>query len=200
MDPITFSIVATSVVAMAALAAWKRSQQEEWEQTHPAGTAPVNKQGGAAYLVRTGRFVRGLDMNRRTRANEITPHWGVDVAAPIGTPVYAVRSGTVVFAGAQNGYGNAVSISHDDGSTSSHYGHLDSQAVSEGQEVRAGDHIGNVGTTTAGPSGIPPFTIGPHLHMEVHPRTRPAFGRTTRRSDPVVWLRNQGTELFGSRW
>ena len=85
-------------------------------------------------------------------------HYGLDIAAPSGTPIAAARSGTVIRAGWQSGYGNAVEISHG-GGVSTHYGHLSSIAVSEGQQVNQGEMIGRVGSTGN--------STGPHLDFEV---------------------------------
>lgn len=85
-------------------------------------------------------------------------HPGVDLAAPIGTSVYAANSGTVIFAGRNNwGYGNAIVISH--GPFATLYGHLNSVNVSCGQTVGTGQIIGTVGNTGN--------SSGPHLHFEI---------------------------------
>ena len=56
------------------------------------------------------------------------PHWGVDYAAPTGTPVWAVARGTVIFAGWQGGFGRLIKIRHQNGYVSS-YGHLSRYAA-----------------------------------------------------------------------
>ena len=85
-------------------------------------------------------------------------HPGVDMAGPQGTPIRACRAGTVVVAGWQGGYGNAVVINHA-GNMATLYGHQSQIAVLEGQHVDAGQIIGYVGTTG--------YSTGPHLHFEV---------------------------------
>ena len=162
----------------------------------------TNTQGYAEYLMERGNFTRGLDMNRRTQAGEIVPHWGIDVGAPIGTPVYAVKGGRVSYAGVTNGYGNNVQIAHDDGRESTLYGHLSSILVREGQIVLPGYHIGNVGRTCQNRDGSSPAwcaSMSPHLHMEVHPYPTPRLGRTPRRLDPVNWLAQKGIQLAQRR-
>ncbi|MBI5957317.1 MAG: M23 family metallopeptidase, partial [Chloroflexi bacterium] len=85
-------------------------------------------------------------------------HQGVDLAADIGTPVYASGGGTVVFAGSNGtGYGNLVVIAH--GSAFSMYGHLNNVSVRCGQQVSAGAAIGASGNTGN--------STGPHLHFEI---------------------------------
>ncbi len=90
-------------------------------------------------------------------------HRGVDLAAPIGTPVYAARSGVVTVArNEEKGMGNYVVISHL-GQMTTLYGHLSRITVRAGQYVRQGDRIGLVGKT--GNANSPAMT--PHLHFEV---------------------------------
>jgi len=86
------------------------------------------------------------------------PHMGVDFAAPIGTPVRAVASGIVTFAGYAHGYGNQVGIEHQSPYASS-YSHLKriASGLRIGAEVRKGQVIGYVGR-----SGL---ATGPHLHF-----------------------------------
>jgi murein DD-endopeptidase MepM/ murein hydrolase activator NlpD len=85
-------------------------------------------------------------------------HPGDDLQATYGTPIHACRSGQVVIAGWQGGYGNAVVIDHG-GGMATLYGHQSRLAVTAGQEVNAGDVIGYVGSTG--------YSTGPHLHFEV---------------------------------
>ena len=74
-------------------------------------------------------------------------HRGVDIGAPYGTDVYAGASGTVIFAGWDNGgLGNAVMILHPDGYTTV-YAHNSEIFVSAGQEVNQGECIAAVGET-----------------------------------------------------
>ncbi|HEY9736567.1 MAG TPA: peptidoglycan DD-metalloendopeptidase family protein [Trichocoleus sp.] len=87
-------------------------------------------------------------------------HRGVDIAGPVGTPIYAAASGTVVRAGWNSGgYGNLVDIRHADGSMT-RYGHNSRLLVRAGQEVRQGQQIAEMGSTG--------YSTGPHLHFEVH--------------------------------
>jgi murein DD-endopeptidase MepM/ murein hydrolase activator NlpD len=85
-------------------------------------------------------------------------HQGIDLSAPMGTPVSAANGGRVIFAGGNTwGYGNAVVISS--GPFATLYGHLSSVNVGCGQDVGTGQIIGAVGST-----GI---SSGPHLHFEI---------------------------------
>jgi murein DD-endopeptidase MepM/ murein hydrolase activator NlpD len=85
-------------------------------------------------------------------------HPGVDLGAPAGTPVRAVKDGVVRYAGARGGYGNCVIIDHGDG-TETRYAHCDTLGVAAGAAVRAGDDIATVGSTG--------LSTGPHLHFEL---------------------------------
>lgn len=85
-------------------------------------------------------------------------HTGVDLAAPVGTPVRAANGGTVIFAGWNNyGYGYAVVLAH--GPYTTVYGHLSAIYAGCRQWVDPGTVIGAVGT-----SGN---SSGPHLHFEI---------------------------------
>ena len=96
--------------------------------------------------------------NSPFRQQGVDFHRGIDIAAPIGTPVYAPAKGVVAFAGVQGGYGNVIFVKHR-GGLSTRYGHLDKILVKEGQKVERGDIIGHVGNTGR--------STGPHLHYEV---------------------------------
>ncbi|WP_254812299.1 M23 family metallopeptidase [Streptomyces cavourensis] len=108
-------------------------------------------------------------------------HSGQDFAVPIGTPVSAVHTGTVVKAGPNGGgdgpaYGNAVVIKHANGKYSQ-YAHLSKINVKIGQKVKTGQKIalsGNTGNSS-----------GPHLHFEI--RTTPNYGSAL---NPAAFLRS----------
>lgn len=85
-------------------------------------------------------------------------HPAVDIAAPIGTPVFAPAEGIVTQVGENQRYGKYLEINHT-GGYSTFYGHLDQVLVIEGWQVNQGDLIAKVGNT-----GI---STGPHLHFEV---------------------------------
>lgn len=85
-------------------------------------------------------------------------HPGIDIRAPIGTPVVAAGAGRVVFAGTMSGYGTLLVVDHGEG-VSTLYGHLSATYVAEGRAVRRGEVIGAVGRSGR--------TTGAHLHYEV---------------------------------
>ncbi|MFJ9563685.1 M23 family metallopeptidase [Streptomyces fuscichromogenes] len=104
-------------------------------------------------------------------------HTGLDFAAPTGTLIKAVHSGTVTEAGWAGSYGYRTIITLDDG-TELWFCHQSSIGVKVGQKVSTGDVIGRVGATGN--------VTGPHLHLEVHP------GGQATAIDPMTWLRGKG--------
>ncbi|HEA19713.1 MAG TPA: M23 family metallopeptidase [Pricia antarctica] len=86
-------------------------------------------------------------------------HFGVDLAAPKGTPIYATAAGRVIrIENSPKGHGLHIVISHSHGFQTL-YGHMESVSVTEGEAIGAHDFIGTVGST-----GI---STGPHLHYEI---------------------------------
>jgi murein DD-endopeptidase MepM/ murein hydrolase activator NlpD len=85
-------------------------------------------------------------------------HTGLDVANKVGTPLYAVESGTVEFAGWSNGYGYNVVINHG-GGKKTRYAHASKLFVKVGDEVSRGENIAAMGSTG--------WSTGPHIHFEV---------------------------------
>ena|GEM_PF-443504 len=85
-------------------------------------------------------------------------HTGLDMGGNYGDPIYATNDGTVIVAGVQGGYGNAIVVDHGEG-LSSLYAHQQSFEVGVGTEVTRGQIIGYVGSTG--------MSTGPHLHFEM---------------------------------
>jgi murein DD-endopeptidase MepM/ murein hydrolase activator NlpD len=110
-----------------------------------------------------------------------TLHAGVDFAAPIGTPEYAVMDGVVLKAGPASGFGQAVYIQHANGDVTV-YGHMEKILVTTGQVVHAGDTIALLGAEGE--------ATGPHLHLEVH-----VGGLEGQKIDPLPWLRERGVQV-----
>ncbi|MFI9650155.1 M23 family metallopeptidase [Streptomyces sp. NPDC052040] len=103
-------------------------------------------------------------------------HTGLDFAAPTGTLIKAIHSGTVTQAGWAGAYGYRTVLTLDDG-TELWFCHQSSISVTAGQKVSTGDVIGRVGATGN--------VTGPHLHLEVHPDGGSAI-------DPMAWLQARG--------
>lgn len=153
-----------AVVAAAARATLERAKAEaaaaaagEWQPWMGGGGATtlpgVTLPGiGGFFLPAHGTFTSGFGSRWGTF------HAGIDIAAPIGTPIYAVANGTVIDAGPAEGFGLWVRIRHDDG-TITVYGHMYDFFVSRGERVPAGMQIARVGNRGD--------STGPHLHFEV---------------------------------
>ena len=101
-----------------------------------------------------GRFLAPRSGQRR--------HQGIDLAAPLNSPVRAVRSGRVVQVGFHRGLGRFIELEHQ-GGLRSLYAHLNAARVEVGARVKQGEIIGDVGKT--GNARHP--WISPHLHLEV---------------------------------
>jgi murein DD-endopeptidase MepM/ murein hydrolase activator NlpD len=103
-------------------------------------------------------------------------HRGIDVAAPVGTPVVASAPGIVTYSQFNDGgFGNLIEITHPDGSQTL-YAHNSRLLVREGQFVSQGQQIADMGSTGR--------STGPHTHFELHKAGQGAI-------DPVMWL-NRG--------
>lgn len=113
-------------------------------------------------------------------------HDGIDIAAPVGTPVHAAAAGRVIYAGRIRGYGNVVIVQHAD-HYATVYGHNSINKVHQGQNVLRGQVISKVGTTGR--------TTGPNLHFEVR--------RDNVASNPLRYLppldSSIGTQLAGGQ-
>jgi murein DD-endopeptidase MepM/ murein hydrolase activator NlpD len=94
------------------------------------------------------------------------PHYGVDYAAPIGTPVHSIADGKVVYTGRRGGAGKMIKVKHK-GSYTSSYLHLSGYAkgIKRGAKVRQGQTIGYVGSTG--------LSTGPHLDFRIYNAGRP---------------------------
>jgi murein DD-endopeptidase MepM/ murein hydrolase activator NlpD len=135
-----------------------------------------DKDGGPAYFSETGeamqkqflkaplsysRITSGFSYARFHPVTQSTgPHRAIDYAAPIGTPIMSVGDGTVMQASWNGGYGNFISVHHNDTYTTE-YAHLSSYArgIRRGIKVKQGEVIGYVGSTG--------WSTGPHLHYQI---------------------------------
>lgn len=113
-----------------------------------------------ALPVRGARLTSSFTPRRRHPVLRVVrPHWGVDLAAPAGTPVNASGDGVVLAAVRNPTYGLVVDVSHLDGAFITRYAHLSTIVVRAGQRVRRGEMVGRVGSTG--------LSAGDHLHYEV---------------------------------
>lgn len=122
----------------------------------PAEAAKPERSG---FLTPTrGTVSSDFGFRRDPLTGDVRFHKGTDLAAPAGMPIVAARHGTVVFSGQQGGFGNTIVIEHA-GGYRTRYAHLQSNRVSAGDYVQAGQLIGHVGRTGR--------ATGSHLHFEV---------------------------------
>ena len=107
-----------------------------------------------------------------------TSHQGIDVAGPIGTPIYAITDAVVEEAGPATGFGLWVVLRHTDG-TQSVYGHVNRMFVDKGERVKAGEKIAEIGNRG--------YSTGPHLHLEI-------WSADGTKINPTPWLRKRGID------
>lgn len=117
------------------------------QQVHPSGR-PIKSGWISSY------FGRRID----PFTGRPSFHPGIDFAGKMGSPVLAVASGVVVFAGRDHGYGNLVQIDHGNG-YATRYGHCEKILVKVGDKVRKNQKIALMGSTGR--------STGPHVHFEV---------------------------------
>src|SRR4030095_16762312 len=109
--------------------------------------------------VKTAEFTSGYGIRSDPFRGGAARHAGIDLAAPIGTPIYATADGIVSDPGYNNGgYGNLIKVDHGRG-IETRYGHLSAILVTAGQRVGRGQMIGRMGSTGR--------STGSHLHYEV---------------------------------
>jgi murein DD-endopeptidase MepM/ murein hydrolase activator NlpD len=109
--------------------------------------------------VRGTNFTSGYGIRSDPFKGRAAMHAGIDLAGPIGTPIYATADATVGRSEYNSGgYGNLVELEHGHG-IQTRYGHLSKSLVSAGQRVKRGDMIGLMGSTGR--------STGSHLHYEV---------------------------------
>lgn len=133
------------------LVAEKQAQKEEEEKSKYPNINGVLLAVTPVSGTITSRF--GVVSSIRSGA-----HTGTDIAAPTGTPIKAVASGTVTFSARSGSYGNLIKITHENG-VETWYGHCSKLYATVGQKVEAGEIIAAVGSTGN--------STGPHLHLEI---------------------------------
>lgn len=120
-----------------------------------------------------GHLTSGYGPRMSPYAGRIKMHEGLDVGAPIGTPIVAPADGVVTFSGPKPGFGNFVQIDHGYG-VETIFGHASTLSVKKGQKVSRGDRIATVGNTG--------YSTGPHVHYEVRVNGTPV--------DPLYYVLN----------
>ncbi|WP_069766200.1 M23 family metallopeptidase [Streptomyces sp. LUP47B] len=156
-----------------AAAAKKKAEEEAAKKAEAARLAELAKQ----YTLPTSSYTITGTFGQAGSLWSSGYHTGLDFAAPTGTLIKAIHSGTITEAGWAGSYGYRTILTLDDG-TELWFCHQSSINVSVGQKVGTGDVIGRVGATGN--------VTGAHLHLEVHP------GGSADGIDPMTWLRGKG--------
>ncbi|MFF0013035.1 M23 family metallopeptidase [Streptomyces sp. NPDC005374] len=156
-----------------ATAAKKKAEEEAAKKAETARLAELAKQ----FTLPTSSYTITGTFGQAGSLWSSGYHTGLDFAAPTGTLIKAIHSGTVTEAGWAGSYGYRTILTLDDG-TELWFCHQSSISVSVGQKVATGDVIGRVGATGN--------VTGAHLHLEVHP------GGAATGIDPMAWLRSKG--------
>lgn len=159
------------------MATWEAQAQRE------ARVAPRRGSDLIARIVdsKKARITSDYGMRVDPLSDGLGTHAGIDIAAPYGTPILAITSGTVTYAAYNGGNGFMVELSHADG-TRTRYCHASSLLVSKGREVQGGDRVALMGSTGR--------STGSHVHFEVRRNGIPvnphAYVRTLRTEDAVA--------------
>lgn len=106
-----------------------------------------------------GWLTSGFGIRKSPQGIGSKMHYGIDIAAPIGTPIAAPADGVVILSGVKGGYGKKIVLDHGYG-VSTVFAHASELFVNEGDQIKRGQLIAAVGSTGA--------STGPHLHYEVH--------------------------------
>jgi murein DD-endopeptidase MepM/ murein hydrolase activator NlpD len=133
---------------------WPMDGHDQWFEASGVG----ENRGTLAAPVSGGRVSSNYGARMHPILGYLRMHAGIDIAAPYGSPIYAVADGRVSFAGWHGGHGNYVKLEHS-GNLGTGYGHMSRIGVKVGQQIRRGQVIGYVGSTG--------LSTGPHLHYEL---------------------------------
>jgi len=144
-------------------------------------SVPISAFKGALPWPAHGRVRTTFGRHKHPRFETYTVHNGIEIEAPVDSPVAAVHDGTVAFAAPFLGYGLLVIVDHG-GKNHTLYAHLAEARVAPGQHVSAGETIGTVGASSLEGAG---------LYFEIRSQGRP--------QDPMEWLAPEGPRLESTR-
>ena len=155
-------------------------RRRELEARRRAGAASLSAEdAGSLDWPLEGDII--YEFGRDQRPNGTVIRWnGIGIAAPTGTPVRAVKAGTVAYAGPFEGYGPTVMLSHGDGFYTL-YLYLEEIGVVEGRQVSPGQVVGTVGGSDT--------PEGPHLEFQI--RAPEVANGNPLAQDPLQWLRSR---------
>ncbi|MGX8177903.1 murein hydrolase activator EnvC family protein [Exiguobacterium artemiae] len=141
---------------------------EEQAVAQSKTSASVAKASTKVLSQAKGKFIKpaagsiSQGMGAASGSNGYAYHNGIDLAGPVNSPIVASAGGTVIQASSGGPYGNHVYLSHSIGGKTftTVYAHMNSLTIKQGQQVKQGQQIGNLGSTGN--------STGPHLHFEIH--------------------------------
>ena len=172
------SCTAAGAFCLGTLPVLHRSQLDYYSQNEKYFRYPVALNSPVAALRRDGM---GKGYFGASRGGKRT-HEGVDLAIAPRMPVFAAKSGRVVFSGPGKGYGKYVEIAHPDG-RSTRYAHLSELCVQKSDWVSRGQVLGTSGKT----GNAADKRIRPHLHFEIRQQGKPL--------NPAAGLMNPGIQM-----
>jgi len=160
---------------------WKSMDKRSTGQLSIPSMTPVK-----SYRL-TSQYGYRSDPFKGRRAN----HQGLDMAGPVGTPIYATADGIVGRSQWLGGYGNYIEINHG-GEIQTRYGHMSKLLVNSNERVKRGQLIGLMGSTGR--------STGSHLHYEVRISGEPVNPLTFMQSDSYLLAmqeRGEAPEALG---
>lgn len=155
--------------------ATREAQRKEQSSNNPNHALLSNSKSSTfVWPVRGGKLSSPFGFRKHPIHGTVRKHEGIDISAPMGTPILAAARGEVIEARPASGYGYIIVIYHGNG-LSTLYAHMYAQTVKvrKGDTVSAGQVIAEVGSNG--------WSTGPHLHFEVHQNGSPV--------DPMEYLR-----------
>ena len=135
----------------------KKAEEKKEAEAKKKQERPAKNKSGWTWPVPSSRNITSR-YGYRTIFGKRSFHYGLDIAAPTGTKIVAIKGGVVLACSRNKISGKYVSVDHGDGYVSS-YRHLSRYAVEPGQSVSAGQVVGYMGSTGR--------STGPHLHLDI---------------------------------
>lgn len=159
MDKSKLVILTVLITIIATSALYRPVSIAVFHLTEPAFRYPIKLSSGEGIVVRNDA---GGDGDFGSKRRNGRTHSGIDIQAPIGTPVMASKSGLAFCLNVPTGYGKYILIYHPDGMLTL-YGHLSEWNIESATKVKQGSVVGFVGKTGNANSRH----IEPHLHFEI---------------------------------
>lgn len=138
-----------------------------------------------SYIVLRGKSLNNtFGFVRKDNNGNPKPHQGWDIAAFVGSPIYAIADGTIEFIGNQGDYGKQVCLKFENKGQTLYgfYAHLNTIEVAKGQAVKEGQRLGTTGQTG---NAAGQYHAEAHLHFELRTKPNPGAGLTDR-LDPML--------------